>query len=160
MITFIYPKEDWTAAEMAMKVRGLAGSRNLRVYTTPKHGKRDNEQVYNKLKDTKYAIFLAYDQTEIDLETREELNFLKKHGIPVYFVIPDTMEENVTVLGFEKDVYTYKLGNRENLTQILKTILMELTSRDDKKEDFWVLIVLVGLILFVLFLFSETESDE
>ena len=158
MITFIYPKEDWTAAELAMKVRGLAGSRNLRVYSTPKHGRRDDEMVYRKLRKTTYAVFLAYDQIYIDNDTEKELRFIKKHKIPIYFIVPENMNGKIRELGFGDNIYPYQLGNIDQLRETLNEILMKQVAKKAGSDDFWGLIILLGLLLFSVFLVAGAAA--
>jgi len=160
LITFLYIKEDWTAAELAMKVRGLAGSKNIKVYSTPKHGQRDDEQVFRKLKQTEYGIFLAYDQLQIDKTTLSELRFLKENKIPVYFIIPYQMKESISNLKFtRKTIYTYDLSNVDDLKRILNTLIAELTIAKSENSDFWDFLIILGLILLTLYLFSTPENQ-
>ena len=142
-----------------MKVRGLAGSKNVKVYSTPKHGKRDDEQVFRKLKKTEYGIFLAYDQLQIDKTTLSELKFLKKNKIPVYFIIPHQMKEEISKLKFpKKTTFSYDRSNVDDLKKILNTLINELTSAKSEDGDFWDFLIIVGLILLVLYLFSSPEK--
>ncbi len=160
MISFIYIKEDWTAAELAMKVRGLAGSKNVKVYSTPKHGQRDDEQVYRKLSKTEYGIFLAYDKVVIDKTTLAELRYLKKNKIPIYFIIPHQMEGKIHNLKFnKKTTYPYDRSNINDLQKILNTVISELILANSDDGDFWDLLMIIGLILFVLYLISDQGNS-
>ena len=139
--------------------RRLAGSKNLKVYSTPKHGRRDDEAVYLKLGKTTYAIFIAYDQLRLDKDTAEELKFLKKNKVPIYFVIPREMEQKIENRGFRQNarvkIYSYKQGDINALKQILNTLMLEMTANKDNELGLWDLIILVGLILLVIYLISD-----
>jgi len=88
MITFLYPKDDWTAAEIVMKIQALAASQGYNVYSTPKNTKRNIDEINMKLSKTEYAIFMAVDVNKIDEDTQTELEILSKTAKRICYLVP------------------------------------------------------------------------
>ncbi len=142
---------------MVVKVKGLAGSRDLQVYSTPKHGPRDDDYIWQKLNQTQYAIFLAYDKMDIDGDTGRELKFLSENNKELYFLVPHELEEPLDKLGLTGNKYLYKRGDMEELKENLNKIMTELTRRQ-KGDDFSSFLIIMGLLLMIVLLFGATIS--
>jgi hypothetical protein len=158
MIAFLYPKEDWTAAEIALKVQAVAASQNLEVYSVPKFQKNRNDQIFQKLSKATQAIFLARDVKLVDADTQEHLKFLKEKGKPVYFILPTGMEAEARGLGFVKDIRTYNPEDKMAIIPIVEQLLGELKN-DTNAEGAAAFIVLVGLLLLILFLALSASKE-
>ena len=158
MIAFLYPKEDWTAAEIALKVQAVAASQEVEVYSVPKFQKNRREQIFQRLSKASRAIFLAYDVKTIDEDTREQLEFLKEKQKAVYFIIPKGMENNVRGLGFYENIRQYDPGERMAIIPITEKLLVDL-KKNANAEGLAVFIVLVGMLLLVLFLVLSASKE-
>lgn len=155
MITFIYPKDDWTAAEIVVKMQALAASQNIKVYSPPKNTRRDEQEIAMKLAKTKYSIFLAYDVHAIDEYTTWELKFLSERKTEIYSVVPDDLVDELIKLGIGANIYPYKYGERTELITSVKKIIDEIKTKEDKKGDsdlgeLLTFLLLLGMILFLL----------
>ena len=158
MIAFLYPKEDWTAAEIALKIQAVAASQDIEVYSVPKFQKNRKEQIIQRLSKVSQAIFLARDVKEIDDDTREQLIFLKEKSKPVYFIIPKGMENQATALGFSENIRAYDPDDKMAIIQITESLLEDLKN-DANKEGLAVFIVLVGMLLLILFLVLSASKE-
>ncbi|NAY82369.1 MAG: hypothetical protein GU362_05770 [Thaumarchaeota archaeon] len=105
MITFLYPKDDWTAAEAVMKIQALAASQGYNVYSTLKNTRRNINEINMKLAKTKYAIFIAIDAKKIDADTQQELKTLSESSAEIYYVIPEKFEEKLSI---KENAHVYK----------------------------------------------------
>jgi hypothetical protein len=157
MIAFLYPKEDWTAAEIALKVQAVAASQNIEVYSVPKFQKNRKDQIYERLSKSTQAIFLAYDVMVIDEDTREELKFLNEKRIPVYFILPKGMNGEINKSGSPNTIRTYDPANKMAIIQITERLLEDL-KKDANAEGLAVFTVLVGLLLLILFLVLSASN--
>jgi len=163
MITFIYPKDDWTAAETVMKMQALAASQGYDVYSTPKNTKRNINDINMKLAKTKYAIFIAIDAENIDADTEQELKTLSESSAEIYYVIPEEFEQKLHLKETEH-VYRYERSDPRSLLnsvqQVLSDIKKKQTTLQGQKTDTGDLIALlaiIGLLLFFLWLIFKKE---
>jgi hypothetical protein len=158
MIAFLYPKEDWTAAEIALKIQAVAASQDIEVYSVPKFQKNRKELIFQRLSKTSQAIFLAYDVKSIDEDTQDHLMFLKEKKKPVYFIIPKDMENTVGALGFAQNIRLYDPADKMAIIPITESLLEDLKN-DANREGMAVFIVLVGILLMILFLVLSTSKE-
>jgi hypothetical protein len=158
MIAFLYPKEDWTAAEIALKVQAVAASQDIDVYSVPKFQKNRKEQIFQKLSKVSQAIFLARDVKLIDEDTQEQLKFLKEKNTPVYFILPKEMENEAGALGFSKNIRTYDPSDKMAIIPITEHLLEDL-KKETNAEGMAVFVVLVGLLLLILFLVLSASKE-
>jgi hypothetical protein len=157
MIAFLYPKEDWTAAEIALKIQAVAASQDIEVYSVPKFQKNRKELIFQRLSKTSQAIFLACDVKTIDEDTQDQLMFLKEKKKPVYFIVPKDMENTVTALGFTETIRLYDPADKMAIIQITEKLLQDL--KKDANEGLAVFIVLVGMLLLILFLVLSASKE-
>lgn len=160
VIIFVYPKEDWTAAEMAMKMQAFAASQDIDVYFPPKAGRRNEELIARKLSKGKYAIFLAHDKTELDDDTKWEINYLKKRGTPLYSIVPDNMVNNIKNFGIINNIYEYDANNPEELKNALEKLLRKIkaSSSDSDAGALLTFLAVVGLGIFLIWLLLGKEE--
>ena len=158
MIAFLYPKEDWTAAEIALKIQAVAASQDIEVYSVPKFQKNRKELIFQRLSKTSQAIFLAYDVKSLDEDTQDHLIFLKEKKKPVYFIIPKDMENTVKALGFAENIRVYNPADRMAIIPITESLLEDLKN-DANREGMAVFVVLVGMLLMILFLVLSASKE-
>ena len=173
MITFVYPKDDWKAAEIAVKIQALAASQNIKVYSTPKNVRRDDQEIAKNLAKTKYAIFLAYDAEVVDVDTGWELKYLIDRNIEIHSVVPHAFVSELRRLGIYQNIYPYSYGESSEFIDSVKKLITHLeeeskTSETTIKsksqqgatgpEDALLLLLLLGILLFFLWLiFGESD---
>ena len=159
MIGFIYPKDDWTAAEIAIKMQALAASQGKKVYSPPKNTRRNKKEIEIMLSRIKHAIFLAYDNKNIDDDTKWELEVLKNHGADIYFVVPKDMIPALKSLGIQDNIYSYEAGDHKALIQTLERITDDLKKREGVADigEALVLLAILGMLIFFLWLLFEKE---
>jgi hypothetical protein len=158
MIAFLYPKEDWTAADVALKVQAVAASQDIEVYSVPKFQKNRKDQIFQRLFKVSQAIFLARDVKVIDADTQEQLQILRGRSIPVYFILPIGMEKEVSALGFLNTIKTYDPEDKMAIIHITEHLLEDL-KKNAETDGMTVFIVLVGLLLLILFLVLSASKD-
>lgn len=158
MIAFLYPKEDWTAADIALKVQAVAASQDIEVYSVPKFQQNRKDQIFMKLSKISQAMFLARDVKVIDTDTQEHLKFLQQKRKPVYFILPKGMENEAKALGFSENIKTYDPEDKMAIIRITEGILADLKNNADA-EGAAVFIVLVGLLLLILFLALSASKE-
>ena len=174
MITFVYPRDDWKAAEIAVKLQALAASQNIKVYSTPKNVRRDDEEIAKKLAKTKYAIFIAYDADAIDTNTIWELESLLGLGIEIYSVVPHVFVSELQRLGISQNIYPYSYGGSTELINSVKQLVTHLEEKSKTSEytiksksqegttgpdEALSLLLLLGMLLFFLWLIFG-KSDQ
>lgn len=153
MITILYPKDDFDAANVAVKVQSLAQSRNQKIYVVPKHYGRNKTEIQQKLKKASTVLFIAQSSKELDQGTIEELKFLQSEGtkvigfIPFGLVLPKSLENYISL-------ERYHEGNSSEL----RSVIIEYLSKIQKNQDTSGLLVVLGLILF-LFLLAFNSDD-
>lgn len=153
-ITIIYPKEDYEAANVAVKVQALAQSRNQRIYVVPKHYGKNKTEIQKNLEKTTVALFISQSSGNIDSSTLEELKFLKTQRkeiigfLPDGVVIPKNLEKYISL-------QRYHSGDANSLRN---TILKYLTQVKPDKENQNALLVVIGLLLFLLLLAFNSDD--
>lgn len=157
MITFIYPEGDWTAAEIAIKIQALASSQGHQVYSPPKVGRRDQQSIARKLSQSKYAIFVAFDETAIDDATQWELRTLSDTNATIYAVVPEPMQHPFEDLALHSHPYYYTPGDIDQFITTANMIMDEIrTQGRTNGGELLVLLLLFGmLVLFVALLFEK-----
>ncbi|WP_421890517.1 hypothetical protein [Marinoscillum sp.] len=154
MITIIYPKDDFDAANVAVKVQALAQSRNQKLYVVPKHFGRNEISVEQNLKKSSVILLIAQSASAFDEQTLSELRLLQNLNkkivgfIPVDLGLPQEIERNITLKRYHK-------GDSTALRKEIVTYLTEVQA----KQDAGGFLIVLGLILF-LFLLAFNNSDE
>ena len=159
MLTIIYPENDYTSADIAIRVQALAQGQGQKVYVVPKHLGRNKENISKNLKKTDTVLFIAYDKTQIDTSTIEELSWLTKNNKLIHAIIPDNM---VMDLGQNLRTYTYSQNSQSDLAVGISKFVGQLQSEQVKKatkNDN--ILVLVGLlVLSILFLSLVNDGKK
>jgi hypothetical protein len=130
MISILYNANDFEAASIALKVQSLSQNQPVRIYIVPKHYGRNESEVFENLKDSRAAIFLSFDIHELDGDTGRELDFLKKNGVVVKYIVPTTF--NIPILqAAQRDVYSF-VAHKNNVADVVNNLSS--TIADLKKE--------------------------
>ena len=158
MIAFLYPKEDWTAADISLKVQAIAASQNVEVYSVPKFQKNRKEQIFQRLSKASQVIFLAHDIEHIDEDTREQLCYIKEKKIRTFFIVPPVMEPEIRKLGFHRDIKTYDPKEKVALLNITNALIDEL-KKNSNAEGMAVFLVLLGLLVMILYLVLSASKE-
>jgi len=159
MITFIYPRDDWTAAETIMKMQALAASQGYSVYATPKNTIRDMDYIKIELSKTRYAIFIAIDADSIDDDTNYELSFLKDKNIETYYVVTEEFRKQLPEID-DNRVYVYEKKDPQALIESVNKTLRDIKNKDKEeisgKEsnagELMALLAILGILAFFLWL--------
>lgn len=153
MISIIYPKDDFDAANVAVKVQALAQSRNQKVYVVPKHYGRNQTEIEKNLKKTSVLLFIAQSASEIDQSTIDEINILISKNkkvvgfLPDDLTIPNKLESSIILKKYHK-------GD----TSELRNIVLEYLSEIQKNQNSNGLLIVLGLILFLFLLAFSTDD--
>lgn len=153
MITILYPKDDFDAANVAVKVQALAQSRNQKIYVVPKHYGRNRTEVQESLKKSSIALLIAQAANEIDQDTLDELKALIDYKKKVIGFIPDelsltkSMENSITLEKYHK-------GDSNEL----RSGIINYLARVQKNQDASGILVVLGLILFLFLLAFNTDD--
>ncbi len=157
MITFIYPEGDWTAAEVAIKIQALASSQGHKVYSPPKVGKRDEEDIGRRLSRSKYAILVAYDSPSLDPSTKWELETLSSNNATIYSVVPHSMRVELEALGVRNNLKSYDFDDIDHFIQAAEAIMDDIRSQQSSGTggELLVLLLLFGMLIFFIALLFE-----
>lgn len=153
MITILYPKDDFDAANVAVKVQALAQSRNQKIYVVPKHYGRNRTEVQESLKKSSVALLIAQSANEIDQDTLNELKILIDCKKKVIGFIPDklsltkSIENSITLEKYHK-------GDSNEL----RSGIINYLARVQKNQDAGGILVVLGLILFLFLLAFNTDD--
>lgn len=170
-IAILYPKNDWTAADTALRLDAIASFKNLNGFIVPKYPNRDDESLIPKLGRSKYAIFLMFDKNILDTTTKQDISFLLERGAKVYCIIPHTS------LNYFKNIFaqhashsnnkniviiSYYKGSKTDLENSINDILEEIKKKEEKvhkaNRDMVMALVLTGLLLLVLSALSKNKK--
>jgi hypothetical protein len=82
MIALIYPKADYLAEEVALKLQLNFDW----VYVIPKRD-RIESIIQKKLSKVKYALYIAFDDVKLDPTTKNDINLLKQKNKKIIAII-------------------------------------------------------------------------
>lgn len=154
-ITLIYPKDDYDAANVAIKVQALAQSRGQKIYVVPKHYGRSKTEVEKNLSNTSVALFISQSETPIDKATIDELKYLMENKIKIIGFLPHGV-------GLPKGLEGYiqlKRYDNTDANSLRVTLLSFLTEvQKNTRETQNALLIVIGLVLF-LFLLAFNSDD-
>lgn len=153
-ITIIYPREDYDAANVAIKVQALAQSKNQRVYVVPKHHGRNKSEIERKLGETNVALFISQSDSEIDQPTIDELKYLKSKDKRIIGFLPD----NIQLPRQLEQYISLKRYHKGDTVSLRTTIIDYLSEIQKNTENQNATLIVVGLILF-LFLLAFNSDD-
>ena len=159
MLTIMYPENDYTSADIAIRVQALAQGQGQKVYVVPKHLGRNEENIFKNLKKTDTVLFIAYDKTQIDASTFEELAWLTKNNKLIHAIIPDNM---VMDLGQNLRTYTYSQNIQSDFAVGINRFVGQLQNEQVKKvtKNDNILILVGLLVLSILFLSLVNDGKK
>ncbi len=134
MLSILYPKEDYTAADVAVRVQALAAGEGQKIQVVPKHFGRNPQQVEKQLKQTAAALFIACDKLKLDADSKQELAVLQEKKRKIICVVPQRFA------GLPKDDadlerHAYTRGNAKSFTDTVQSFVKKLeTSQPAKKR--------------------------
>jgi hypothetical protein len=160
MLTIIYPENDYTSADIAIRVQALAQGQGQKIYVVPKHLGRNEENIFKNLKKTDTVLFIAYDKTQLDNSTLDELSWLIKNNKLIHAIVPDNMKMD---LGQNLRTYTYSQMNHSDFAAGINRFVNQLQNeqkvKNGTKNDN--ILVLVGLlVLSILFLSLVNDGKK
>lgn len=160
MLTIIYPENDYTSADIAIRVQALAQGQGQKVYVVPKHLGRNEENISKNLKKTDSVLFIAYDKTQLDESTLTELSWLTKNNKLIHAIVPDNMQMG---LGQNLRTYTYSQMNHSDFAVSINRFVSQLQSEQQVKKGTKNdnILILVGLlVLSILFLSLVNDGKK
>ena len=159
MLTIMYPENDYTSADIAIRVQALAQGQGQKVYVVPKHLGRNEENIFKNLKKTDTVLFIAYDKTQIDASTLKELSWLTQNNKLIHAIIPDNMGMD---LGQNLRTYTYSQNIQSDFAVGINKFVYQLQSEQVKKvtKNDNILILVGLLVLSILFLSLVNDGKK
>lgn len=160
MLTILYPKEDFTAADIAVRLNALVigSTDNQEVYIVPKHFGRNPEDVLRRLRKTKSAIFIAFDKEKIDRETQSDLEEIFRLGIKTYALVPKEMKVSAK-LKENLRIHEYSKTSPKSLQNASSDLLKDINTRETSVVGG--LLAVAGILgLGMLFLAAMTDNGK
>ncbi len=156
MIALLFPKTDFEAVNIAVKVDALV--ENKPIYIVPKYPWRKENLVYKKLNDTQIAFFLASSNDhKIDELTENELKFLLDRGIDVFAMVP----KGYSLKNFKDKLYVIEYESEDQLLEELRKVIGKQIEREKTEEFILETILTLGMIIGGLFLLNKLiETQE
>ena len=164
MLSILYPKEDYTAADVAVRVQALAAGEGQKIQVIAKHFGRNPLEVEKQLKRTKIALFIACDQVKLDDNSQQELDILLKKHCKIICIVPQKFEslpENED--NIEK--YTYTQGDARSFADTAQNFVKKLkdfqiSSPPAKKNNDISLLIAGGLLVAgIIFLVNLNKKS-
>lgn len=155
MLSILYPKEDYTAADVAIRVQALAAGEDHKLYVVPRHFGRQQEQVQKNLHKTTAALLIACDQTRLDESCKQEIDFLIEKKKRIIGVVPANFE--LLPVGIE--IYNYTQGNAKSFADTVQHFVDQLKQAPSgKKNQETNLLVVGGLLIAGIILLSNLNK--
>ncbi len=126
MIAIIYPKADYLAEEVATKLE-----LNLEwVYIIPRR-MRNESIIQKKLEKVKNAIFIAFEDVQLDPTTKKDINYLKQNNKKIIAIISPKHK-----IQFPANViYEIDHTNIADVFHFVYSILGEMRFKDDSLSE-------------------------
>ena len=155
MITILYPKDDYEAANIALKAQALSQSDTTKIYIVPKHFGRNEDSIKQNLSKTKVALYIAFER-EVDYITLDELTYLDQRHVPIYCIIPDNIE-NPLPESETSEAFTFSLTDKfkaveriQNLIGLLTTSNKYPSHKKMSEIDMAVILCMLTVLIIVL----------
>ena len=158
MLTILYPKEDYTSADIALRVQALAQSQNQKVYTVPKHYGRNSEAVFAKLSKSSAVLFIVHDQEQIDQDTQAELEFLLQKGKTIHAIVPESLK--ILPEAIKKHTYQDKSQFTDTLNEFTNSLKKKPHKSKKDTQNFALLILAGTLMIVILFLMLYNDKEK
>jgi hypothetical protein len=162
MISILYPKEDFTSADIAIKLQALAQEQSEQIFIVPKHFGRNEENVYKKLSESNTALLLLHDKLALDDATRKEVNFLLKKGATIYSIAPNEAKSSLNLSKKKKvSSHYYDRFKSGDFLKTVQDIINHLNMRKEAKSsdnDLGIILLVLALIILVIAAFSNDKK--
>jgi len=170
MIAFLFPNQDYTAADLSTRVQAMAAMRGLKVYSPPRNFNLSayrQVDVARKLSQCRFALFAAHDVQVLDDLSREELARLTASGTQVYSIVPSGMVDGLRDAGLTEHVYAYHPGRESELPAIVKQIMDAAAGPGREKgkatpggngRELGLFLLFVGLLALLIAAFATDEK--
>ncbi len=154
MISIIYPRDDFTAADISIKI--AMDIEDIEIFPVPKYPGRNENLVFNNLNKSQGVIFIMMDPSlNIDSKTKREIRFVLSQGKEFYAVIPEGLNLN---LGSSK-VITYKPDNINDLIEKVHAEILRLKRRKEQ-EDAVIILTVLALILIMFLALNAVARNK
>jgi hypothetical protein len=150
MIAILYPKDDYTAADIGVKINALALNQKSKIYVVPKHYGRNQQSIYANLKKAKEPLLLMHDTTTLDSETAEELNFLLQNQVAVNAIIPQKSNLGLAPRNFN-GIHEYDPKDPNGFLKPINEYLTSIGKQNTNKNTGVVLGLLAIILLGIAF---------
>jgi len=141
MISIIYPKDDFLAADIAIKTS--MDFEDIDVYPVPKYPGRNENLVFTNLRKSLGVIFIMTDPNiKIDTKTKKELKFVLEEGKEIYLIVPEGVE---TIKNLKNKTITYNPYDINDLIEKINRTIKQFQSQKQQKD-----IIILSLLLMVL----------
>lgn len=158
MISILYPKDDYTSADIAIKLQALAADQANKIFIVPKHYGRNKENINKNLAKSRTAIFLSHDMSELDPSTRKELELLLAHKANVYSITPTQSKKSMILPKGITSHYYYDQQQPGDFLNTVKKIADDVQKKKNASSDFGALLVVMALIILVIAAFDNGKK--
>lgn len=164
MLTIFYPKEDYTAADVAVRVQALAAGENQTVQVITKHIRRNQKQVTQQLRQTTAALFIACDRLELDEKSQQELADLQYKNCKIICVVPQDFVELPKSPNIER--YTYTQGDTGSFAETVQKFVDKLkhaqqrAAPEQKSDNGAALLIAGGLLVAGIIFLASLNTDK
>ncbi len=163
MLTILYPKEDYAAADVAVRVQALAAGENQTIQVITKHFRRNQEQVDQQLNQTTAALFIACDRLELDESSQQELTELRDKNCKIICVVPENF---VGLPNNQLERYTYTQGDIGSFAETVQKFVDELKHAQytpvpaQKTDNGATLLIAGGLLVAGIIFLASLNNDK
>jgi len=154
MISILYPKDDFDAANVAVKVQALAQSKNQKVYVVPKHYGRNKAEIQMNLSKTKTALFIIQTAEKVDRGTIDELNLLMEYKAQIVGFIPHNVRLTSKLSSYI-NLQKYNRGDSNSLKSSMMNFISSKQTNDETKNS---ILIVIGLVVLLILLSLEPDD--
>jgi hypothetical protein len=152
MLSILYPKEDYTAADVAIRVQALAAGEGHKLHVVPRHFGRQEEQAQKNLHKTTAGLLIACDKARLDETSKKDIGFLIEKKKRIIAVVPANFEP----LPESIETYRYTQGSAKSFADTVQHFVEQLKQAPTgKKNQETNLLVVGGLLIAGIILLSN-----
>jgi hypothetical protein len=157
MISILYPKDDYTSADIAIKIQALAQNQPGTIFIVPKHFGRNDINVQKNLLGSSSAMLLLHDKRSLDVDTKKEIELLVKNKKKVFCIAPKQSKPYLKL----PPVITPHFFDPSKPGDFLATVQRisgELKDQKDKGGDFGMFLIMLALIMLIISSFNDDKK--
>jgi hypothetical protein len=158
MLTILYPENDYTSADIAIRTQALAQGQGQKIYVVPKHYGRNEGNVFKNLSKTDAVLFISYDKIKLDENTEKEIDYLLQNGKKIHAIIPEAMSQSHLPVS-KVNIYSYAQSNKINFSQAIEDFIVKSKVPKEKKSKSNDLLMLVGVLLLSILVLSLINNN-